>query len=492
MNNVIQALVVDDEKHIRLAVSRVIGRMGCVVQEAEDGEKALNIIRQQDVQLVFLDLKMPGLDGLEVQKRIRELDESILVIIITGYATLETAIEAMKHGAYDFIPKPFSVDQLRVITKRALDWIEMSRERKRLAEEKHRTLFDLATEKSRIKTIVESLPNGVLVTNRDGLVVLMNKAARNYLGLEKILEMGQPLEHYVQNQELCAFIASQQNVLPQKGQPPDFDFQNAQGKYLLVKVRSIVGEAGEYLGVVVILVDVTAIKKLDQLKSEFVAKVSHELRSPLATIHEQMAFVIQDMLEHKPSDLDQEILSRAKDKTRGLLSLVEDLLDLSKLEAGLAYQDVQMVAVDDLLSKHCAFLLSQAKEKGQALELSVDSDLPPVHADPKALESVFSNLITNAIKYTPEGGKIRVRARSDGKKVLVEVQDTGFGIDPKDQKRIFERFYRVKDEKTRFITGTGLGLAIVKGILDDLGGEISMKSAPGQGSTFIVSLTAHH
>jgi signal transduction histidine kinase len=241
---------------------------------------------------------------------------------------------------------------------------------------------------------------------------------------------------------------------------------------------------------VVILVDISAIRKLDRLKSEFVAKVSHELRSPLSTIHEQMAMVIQDLLEQEGLIQDQRILSRVQERTKGLINLVEDLLDLSKLEAGAAYQNMQDVQIEDMLSQLIGYLRDQAQAKNQELNLHLpQGHLEPVRADPKALESVFNNVISNALKYTPEQGRVDVSLQANQPGILtLFVSDNGYGIDDSEQERIFERFYRIKDANTRFITGSGLGLPIVKGILDDLGGSITVQSKKGQGSTFVITL----
>jgi signal transduction histidine kinase len=259
---------------------------------------------------------------------------------------------------------------------------------------------------------------------------------------------------------------------------------------LLVNARPIRGEDGQNLGSVVAFVDISAIRKLDRLKSEFVAKVSHELRSPLSTIHEQMAMVIQDLLEQEGLIHDQRILSRVQERTKGLINLVEDLLDLSRLEAGAAYQEVQDVHVEELLPHLVDYLQDQAKEKSQELNLSIpQGQLAPVRADPKALESVFNNVISNALKYTPEQGRVDVSLETEQSgRLILRVTDTGYGIDENEQSRIFERFYRVKDEKTRYITGSGLGLPIVKGILDDLGGSITVHSKKGEGSTFVITM----
>ena len=248
------------------------------------------------------------------------------------------------------------------------------------------------------------------------------------------------------------------------------------------------GEEMEYQGAVVVLEDITALKVLDQVKSEFVAKVSHELRSPLSTIHEQLAMVLGEMVGDESKN-DQYILARAKEKTHGLISLIGDLLDLSRIEAGIVHQEPKPVRLEELLKSIVDFLGTRAKGRRQAviLELS-ENRFPLFTADPMVLESIFGNLITNAINYTPDGGEVKISAGFNEKSMHVTVKDNGFGIEARHLEQIFERFYRVKDEKTRYITGTGLGLPIVKGLLDSLGGTISVRSTPGKGSAFTVLL----
>jgi signal transduction histidine kinase len=152
-------------------------------------------------------------------------------------------------------------------------------------------------------------------------------------------------------------------------------------------------------------------------------------------------------------------------------------------------KDRAPIDVADILTGVVEFLRSKAKGKRQTLTLTLpEAGLPQVSADPQSLEIVFGNLITNAINYTGEEGRIEVRGISQDNQVLVAVKDNGFGIEERHQEKIFERFYRVKDDNTRYITGTGLGLPIVKGIVEDLGGDIELVSTPGEGSTFTVVL----
>jgi len=248
------------------------------------------------------------------------------------------------------------------------------------------------------------------------------------------------------------------------------------------------GEDKECLGAVLTISDITTMKTLDRLKSEFVAEVSHELRSPLSTIHEQLAMVISDMTEQKISK-DVKILARALEKTHGLISLVGDLLDLSRIEEGSAYQEKKPVHLEETLKNIVEFLTIKAKANQNNLTLRLPRErLPVIICDPLALESIFGNLVANAINYTQKGGNIRVEAHADSEGIIVSVADDGMGIEKRNLERIFKRFYRVRNEKTRHIIGTGLGLPIVKELVDRMGGNICVKTKPGNGSTFTVFL----
>jgi two-component system phosphate regulon sensor histidine kinase PhoR len=212
----------------------------------------------------------------------------------------------------------------------------------------------------------------------------------------------------------------------------------------------------------------------------------------LSTIHEQLAMVMKAMTEEEDAT-DQHLISRAKEKTKGLISTIGDLLDLSRIETGNICREPREFRIEELLGSVVDFLEAQAKAKNQSLSLQVPEDpLPMFTSDPLALESIVGNLITNAVNYTQEGGKITVKVDRVGDNVRIAVQDNGFGIEAKYIGKIFDRFYRVKNEKTRFITGTGLGLPIVKGLVDSLGGSISVESDPGRGSTFTVLIPIQH
>ncbi|MCF8107886.1 MAG: response regulator, partial [Desulfohalobiaceae bacterium] len=199
-------LIIDDEEEIREGSHRILTRAGYPAYTAANGQEGLDILSREAMSIVLLDLKMPGIDGMDVLKLLQESYPHILVIIITGFATVETAIEAMKKGAYDFIPKPFEPDQLRLVVNRARDTISLTRETEALELERQRNLKDLNTEKSRLHTIVDSLPNGVVVTNSLGEAVLLNQAFINHLGLPPETESGGHITEYVADEGLCDLI----------------------------------------------------------------------------------------------------------------------------------------------------------------------------------------------------------------------------------------------------------------------------------------------
>lgn len=482
-----QVLVIDDEQDLRDGAERILTRIGCDVFKASRGDKGLDIIKEEKIAIVLLDMKMPGMDGMEVLKIIKDMDKEILVIVITGYATLETAIEAMKIGAYDFISKPYEPEQLRIVVRRACEKLELKRKAEQLEAKRRKTLLDLDTEKSRIHTIIESLPNGVVVTNSEGKVMLMNPSFRLHLGIDKSIGTGKHIDTYIPDQALCNLIMEiSQGKHVDFNDIPTYELLLPNNKYLMTRGRPVLGDKRECLGAVVNFMDISAMKTLDQLKSEFVAKVSHELRSPLSTIHEQLALVLKEFVGVK-SEEDQHMLSRAKEKTRGLISLIGDLLDLSRIESGIIVQEPKQVSLVDLLKDIVDFLGTRAKNKMQSLTLEVPDDpVPIIKADPIALESIFGNLITNAVNYTQDKGAVRVKVEYIGINIRVMVIDNGFGIEERHLDKIFDRFYRVKNDKTRYITGTGLGLPIVKGLVDSIGGFIDVESTFGKGTIFTV------
>jgi len=241
------------------------------------------------------------------------------------------------------------------------------------------------------------------------------------------------------------------------------------------------------MGSVTILQDISHLKELDKMKSEFIAMVTHELRAPIAAVEQQLTVILNKMAG-EVTEKQEQLLSRAKERTRGLLDLIKDLLDLSKIEAGKMVQYKEPLPLQEVVQRVVDLMKVEADNKKIDLQFSAPSKISLINADRNSMEGIFTNLISNAIKYTPEGGKVWVKLAEEGGFVKATISDTGIGLKKEDLPRIFDKFYRVKTTQTRQIVGTGLGLSIVKSIVDAHLGSITVDSEEGGGTTFTVLL----
>jgi two-component system phosphate regulon sensor histidine kinase PhoR len=247
------------------------------------------------------------------------------------------------------------------------------------------------------------------------------------------------------------------------------------------------GEGGQpWFGAVALLSDVTAIRRLEQVRIDFVANVSHELRTPLAAVMGALETLADP--EQEP-ETRARFLDIANRNAARLQAIVSDLLDLSSIEAEGDRMALEPVRADAPLRTAAGALAGAAESKGLRLELPPQTPEPVwVRGNAQRLEQVFTNLLENAIKYTPKGGRVVARMRVGQKEVHVDVEDSGVGIPASALPRVFERFYRVDRSRSREMGGTGLGLAIVKHVVRAHGGTVSVRSEEGRGSTFSVSL----
>jgi two-component system phosphate regulon sensor histidine kinase PhoR len=249
-----------------------------------------------------------------------------------------------------------------------------------------------------------------------------------------------------------------------------------------------VREGERSIGAVVVLHDITEIKRLERVRSEFVANVSHELRTPLTAIKGYAETLLAGGLDEKPRAVEfVEVIARHADRLR---DLIEDLLDLASVEQGEARLRIGRVAVAEVVAQAEATLRPSAVRRSQTLRAEVPAGLPAVLADRDRLAQVLINLVDNAIKFTPDGGRILLSAAAADGRIILSVSDTGIGIPPGEVGRIFERFYRVDRSRDRKEGGTGLGLAIAKHLTQAMGGTIEAESAAGTGTTFRITLPA--
>jgi two-component system phosphate regulon sensor histidine kinase PhoR len=485
MNEASTILVVDDEEVLRQGCSRVLKSEGYRVLTAENGREALEVLADAAVNVVLCDLKMPVMGALEVLEETGARYPEIPVIIMTGLGTVADAVECMKKGAYDFVTKPFSIDHLSLVVRRAMEKQQLERQTRRLLEEQARNLYSLALEQSRMHTIVSCMADGLMVTNRDCEVVLCNPTLMQLLGRQAPLPSPGPLTAILDDP---SFQEAIQNLLNSAAAQPGkcISQELCQGRVHLRALSAAVhGPDQEVLGSVTVFHDITSFKELDEMKNDFVRSVSHELRAPLAAIKQQHA-VILDGLAGDLTEKQRELLTRAQAKIQGLLDLINDLLDIARMEAGHRHLEQLPLNLGEILTEVVELLKPKAENQKVALILDLPSNLPAVRADKRSMEEVFTNLVANAVNYSPDGGDVRIACVSHGDYLEVRVKDQGIGIDKEEIPKIFDKFYRVKHPRTRQVIGTGLGLSLVKGIVEAHRGAIEVESELGVGTTFKV------
>ena len=354
-------LVIDDEETMLDSCYQIFAKEGYQTETAKDGYTGLEKLKEAKPDLVLVDLRMPGKSGMEVLEELREIDPNCVAVVITGYATIESAVEAMKRGAYDFLPKPFTPDELRIIAKRGLE--------------------------------------------------------RRKLGLE-----------------------------------------------------------AESLR-----------KEKEKLRENFITMVTHELRAPLTAVQQYFETILGGFAGEVTAK-QEKMLKRASERVDGLLTLIKDWLNISRIHTGEAVEKLGPLVLAPMIAKVVDFLQPLAEKSKVALHLESPADLPMVRGDKETLEVVFTNLISNGIKYNVERGKVEVRLREEGDSIAAEVADTGIGIPERDLPFIFDEFFRVRSGETQCVVGSGLGLSIAKKIVEAHSGLIQATSELGKGSRFTVLL----
>lgn len=485
-------LVVDDEMGIREGCKRVLSAEGYAVDTAEDGRSGLKKAEDNDYDLILVDLMMPGMGGMDLIKRIHHMDPEVITVVITGNATIETAVEATKLGAYDYLPKPFSPEALAAVVTRGLEKRILSLEAKKLYADRAKRLLELVNERSRLRTIIGCMADGVLVANLEGRLVLWNASSIRMLKSKGFDVAGESLEYYISNEPLISAIKEVLNS-------EDKDFSMVSREFpakdqeviLMANIAPVRDEDGNILGAVTVLRDITALKEINKIKSQFVSMVAHELRAPIAAIKGWLEVVLSGEAGGD-AEQNKKWLQRAMDRSESLLAMVNDLLVINRMEAGKIAQKMEKVKINVILNKIIDFFEPEAGLQKVSIKAALPQELPPIQADVRDMEKLFTNLIGNAIKYNRENGSVTIEGEVEGSFVRYDVKDTGIGISPEHLPRIFDDFYRADDERTKKISGTGLGLTIAKKIVNSHFGRIEVASEPEKGSVFSVFLPLEH
>ncbi len=348
--------------------------------------------------------------------------------------------------------------------------------------ERIRTVTQQSSEQ---EAILSSMIEGVLAVDRDERIIRVNRAAADMLDLTAAKVEGQSIREAVDNPAFRSLVADALSA----GGPVEGDVTAgiSEEKYLHCRSAVLKDNEGEATGVVIVLNDITQLRRLENMRREFVANVSHELKTPITSV-KGFVETLQDGALEVREDAERFLAIIAKELDR-LNSIIEDLLLLSRVERDTEKREITLAETpaEDVLRAAVRARAAKAEEKKVGIELQCDDDIV-VEANALLLEHAVVNLIDNAIKYSDEGSTVRVEAVMQGGDVGIKVIDSGCGIDEKHIKRVFERFYRVDKARSRKLGGTGLGLAIVKHIIQAHGGQVTVDSIPGEGSTFAIHL----
>jgi PAS domain S-box-containing protein len=335
-------------------------------------------------------------------------------------------------------------------------------------------------EKQRINSVLRHVAEGLVIVDSDGKVLLLNPAAEELLGIPKENKIGQHILEGLRDEQMVSFSKDKQQEIEIELAGPN----ESTKKTLRASTAVIESKEGETIGLVSVLTDITKQKELERMKDTFVSNVTHDLRAPLISIQKSLSIFLDNVKDSLPQEQKQ-FLEIASNNASRLTNLVNDLLDVAKLEAGRTRLEYTRFSVESVASSVFDMLSAWAGSRGVALQKTGLEDIA-VDADAKLLNQVFTNLVGNAIKFTREGGSVSISAEVVGKEVKMTVADTGCGIPADSLERIFSKFEQARNVPVSgALKGTGLGLSIVKEIVHLHGGKIWVESEEGKGSRFI-------
>ncbi len=397
--NSFTVILVEDEAGTRATLCGILEDTGYEVIGLERGVEALEAIRGNHFDVIITDIRLPDVDGMDILELAKEINPDAAVIMMTGYASMETAVDAVNHGAYAYFLKPINPDELKTAIANALKQQRLLVENKRL---------------------VDSLQYS-----------------------NKLL--------FEANAQLRQEITERTRV-----------------------EQELIDKSGE-------------VEEANRLKSEFLAHMSHELRTPLNAIIGFSELLIDGVLG-KITQRQKKCLNDILASGQHLLNLINEVLDLSKIESGKTELRLTNFTLTDIIEPLKSSIMPMLTSRKQSLEIEVPDNLPPVRADKAKVRQVLLNLLSNAIKFTADGGWLKIEAVWRNDWCQVSVSDNGIGINREDQERMFEPFCQLDSPLTRERSGTGLGLTIARQIIERHGGQIWVESDYGQGSRFTFTL----
>lgn len=429
---------------------------------------------------------------VEPQEEGREYRSAMGVPLVVSGEVLGALL--LLHGEMDY----FNEDHRRLVETAAgqiaqainnANLYEVIREQ---AESLGEMLKTQQVEAAKSEAILEGVADGVMVADADGRVILFNAAAERILQLPREEALGQTTRERLglygdQARDWMETVARWAED-PQSYEPGDYLAAqlNIEDRIVSVHLAPVLMR-NEFLGTVSVFRDVTAEVEADRAKTDFVSMVSHELRTPMTSIKGYADLILMEAAGELTDD-QRKFMITIKNNVDRLVTLVNELLDISRIESGRLELEPEPTQVKEVVDSVLTSMKARAESEGLTLKKDVSVELPIVNADPDRLEQILTNLVGNAVQYTPPGGKITVSAHAKRDEVSIAVRDTGIGISPEAQDKIFDRFFRADDPRVQNTSGTGLGLSIVHSLVKLHGGQIKVESEVEEGTTFTVTL----
>ncbi len=472
-------LALDDSQSLRL-MERTLKAVDFDVAIARDTEGLEKILDESSPVLLLISEHFSGRDGIETAKAELERFPTLPILIFAENDTTGTVKAVLKAGLSGYLYPPLRTDEIVDAVNRSLararhlgDWIRREVKRTTSSLEKRAQISE--TERDKMEAILANIEDGVIVLDQEQKILFVNRIAREAFDLSAN-SIGRPILDVIQHPDFQTFL------LRPMEKPVKYDELNFQdGRVLNAQQTPI-----PHIGTAITVHDITYLKKLDQIKNEFVNTVSHDLRSPLTAVlgYAELASRAGPLNEQQ-----QEFVRRIQASVQTITTLINDLLDLSRFEEGFDTRR-ESVQLESILQYSIHTLESLIRQKNLRLQKNIATDLPALRANPISIRQLLDNLLGNAVKYTPKDGTIRVSINTQDHQLILEISDTGPGIPVDEQSHIFEKFYRASNV-LEISKGTGLGLAIVKSIVEGHQGRVWVESIPGHGSTFIVVLPTY-
>jgi two-component system, OmpR family, phosphate regulon sensor histidine kinase PhoR len=496
-------LIVDDEADIALILKLQLEDFGYKTVRARDGIEALEHIGREKFALILLDIKMPRMDGMQVLGRIQQEHPDAGVVMMTAHGSEDIAVEAMKKGAIDYIAKPFSTDDLVKKVERAIHFHRTRLENLRLSRQ-------LDEERQKMEAILQGMADILIAVDCEGRIMIVNRRAEVVFGKTRAELLGMraaeilvtdiarermPCAIVLQTSAPCLDVAFtlrlQETTIP-----------------VLSSATPLFSGDGRLVGCVEIIRDISTLKALEQEREDFVSMLSHDLKSPITAIVGSLDLVREGRLG--PINGEQrEYLESANESCSEMVDMIDTLLDIHRFDAGKMVLAFKPEEPELLVQKIVTRFRPVAKRADLNLFATVKEPLPPLPTDRAKFFRLLSNLLINALKFTPAGGEIEIAAElvtasaelqkripevvyaarrlpGKGRFLQLSVRDTGVGIPQESLMNIFDRFVQARNRRMGKTAGSGLGLTFCRKVMDAQHGYIWAESVVGKGSTFFL------